>query len=132
MFSFAKTIRTALNRPFPKGNGACSPLVFTHVSDADLARRIKDARTSVTLYSPGIGEKVAEALVERFRGLGNAVKVVLDVSQKSVDMGYLAPRAVERLWKGAVDEGWTQFFHLSGLRLSVLAVDNEPLLLSKQ
>lgn len=129
MFSFAKTIRTALPHPSPKTDGACGPLVFVHVSDTDLARRITCARESITLYSSGIGEKVAEALVEAIRRLGASVKVVLDVSQKSVDMGYLAPRAVERLWSECIDGGWTQFFHLSGLRLSALAVDDEPLLL---
>ena len=103
-------------------------LILQHVDDTELIRRISSAGQSVALYAPGVSIAVARALCAATARLNGAVKVVLDVSQKSVDMGYLAPEAVELIWRTQRDSGTGQFCHLSGLRLGSLFVDDKPAL----
>ena len=98
-------------------------LILQRVDDSELIRRIDAADSSVALYAPGVSVTVAQALHRAAWRLGGAIKVVLDVSQKSVDMGYLEPEAVEMIWKLQRDLGTQIFFHLSGLRMGSLFVD---------
>ena len=98
-------------------------LILQRVDDSDLIRRIDAANSSVALYAPGVSVAVAWALHRAAWRLGGAIKVVLDVSQKSVDMGYLEPAAVEIIWKLQRDLSAQIFFHLPGLRLGSLFVD---------
>ncbi len=100
-------------------------LVLQRVDDKDLIRRIDEADRSVALYAPGVSVAVAWALYRAAWRLQGAIKVVLDVSQKSVDMGYLEPAAVEIIWKLQKDKGCTVFFHLPGLRMGSLFADEE-------
>ena len=92
-------------------------LLLQRVDDSELIRRIDAADSSVALYAPGVSVEVARALHRAAWRLGGAIKVVLDVSQKSVDMGYLEPAAVEIIWKLQQDLGVQIFFHLPGLRM---------------
>ena len=98
-------------------------LILQRVDDSELIRRIDSANSSVALYAPGVSVAVAWALHRAAWRLGGAIKVVLDVSQKSVDMGYLEPAAVEMIWKLQRDLSAQIFFHLPGLRLGSLFVD---------
>ena len=98
-------------------------LLLQRVDDNELIRRIDAADSSVALYAPGVSVAVAWALHRAAWRLKGAIKVVLDVSQKSVDMGYLEPAAVEIIWKLQRDLGAQIFFHLSGLRMGSLFVD---------
>ena len=99
-------------------------LILQRVDDSELIRRIDAANSSVALYAPGVSVEVARALHRVAWRLGGAIKVVLDVSQKSVDMGYLEPAAVEIIWKLQRDLSAQIFFHLPGLRLGSLFVDD--------
>ena len=92
-------------------------LILQRVDDRELIRRIDTANSSVALYAPGVSVAVAWALHRAAWRLGGAIKVVLDVSQKSVDMGYLEPAAVEMIWKLQRDLSAQIFFHLPGLRM---------------
>lgn len=103
-------------------------LILQRVDDKELIRRIDAAKSSVTLYAPGVSVAVAWALHRAVWRLTDAVKVIFDISQKSVDMGYLEPAAVEILWKLQQDSGGSLFYHLSGLRLGSLFVDDAPVL----
>ena len=87
-------------------------LILQRVDDSELIRRIDAANSSVALYTPGISVAVAWTLHRAAWRLGGAIKVVLDVSQKSVDMGYLEPAAVEIIWKLQQDLGVQIFFRL--------------------
>ncbi len=98
-------------------------LILQRVDDNELIRWIDSANSSVALYAPGVSVAVAWALHRAAWRLGGAIKVVLDVSQKSVDMGYLEPAAVEIIWKLQRDLRAQIFFHLPGLRLGSLFVD---------
>jgi len=98
-------------------------LILQRVDDSELIRRIDAANSSVALYAPGVSVAVAWALHRAAWRLGGAIKVVLDVSQKAVDMGYLEPAAVEIIWKLQRDLRAQIFFHLPGLRLGSLFVD---------
>ncbi len=64
-------------------------LILQRVDDSELIRRIDAANSSVALYAPGVSVAVAWALHRAAWRLGGAIKVVLDVSQKSVDMGII-------------------------------------------
>lgn len=103
-------------------------LILQYVDDTKLIRRISSAGQSVALYAPGVSVAVARALCAATCRLQGAVKAVLDVSQKSVDMGYLDPEAAELIWRAQQDSGACQFFHLPGLRLGSLFVDDKPAL----
>ena len=92
-------------------------LILQHVDDTELIRRIESARQSVALYAPGVSVAVARVLCAAIVRLHGAVKIVLEVSQKSVDMGYLDPEAVESIWQAQQDAQASMFFHLPGLRL---------------
>ena len=98
-------------------------LILQRVDDSELIRRIDAANSSVALYAPGVSVSVAWALHRAAWRWGGAIKVVLDVSQKAVDMGYLEPAAVEIIWKLQRDLRAQIFFHLPGLRLGSLFVD---------
>ena len=98
-------------------------LLLQRVDDNELIRRIDAADSSVALYTPGVSSAVAWALHRAAWRLKGAIKVVLDVSQKSVDMGYLEPAAVEIIWKLQQDLGAQIFFHLPGLRMGSLFVN---------
>ena len=102
-------------------------LFLQHVDDNELIRRIDAAEKSIALYAPGVSVAVAWALHRAAVRLEGAVKVVFDVSQKSVDMGYLDPAAVEIIWKLQYGLGSQMFYHLPGLRLSSLFVDDAAL-----
>ena len=103
-------------------------LALTKVSDDELVRRIDSARQSVALYAPGVGLAVANALCRATVRLRGNVKVALDVSQKSVDMGFLEPEAIRRIWYAQSEHSETGyiFYHVSGIRLGTLFVDSEP------
>lgn len=112
-------------------------VILQRVTEEELARRIDSAQESIILYAPGVKELVAESLCRAFHRLRGRAKVVLDVSQKSVDMGYLTPSAVDRIWGLQVeflngDNGHSgvkgPFFHLPGLRIGVLVVDGSEAL----
>lgn len=103
-------------------------LIIQHVDDTKLIRRIESARRSVALYAPGVSVAVARVLCAAIVRLHGAVKIVLEVSQKSVDMGYLDPEAVESIWQAQQDAQASMFFHLPGLRLGALFVDDESAL----
>ena len=98
-------------------------LILQRVDDSELIRWIDAADSSVALYAPGVSVAVVRALHRAACRVKGAIKVVLDVSQKSVDMGYLEPAAVEIIWKLQRDLGTQIFFHLSGLRMGSLFVD---------
>ena len=98
-------------------------LFLQRVDDGGLTRRIDEANSSVALYTPGVSAAVAWALQRAAWRLGGVIKIVLDVSQKSVDMGYLEPAAVKIIWKLQQDLGVQIFFHLSGLRMGALFAD---------
>lgn len=101
-------------------------LLLQWVTDAELIRRIDSARESIVLYTPGVDEKVAKALSRAMQRLGGEIKIVFDVSQKSIDMGFLECLAIKLIWQGQCELGRQVFFHRAGLRLGVLKVDSEP------
>ncbi len=103
-------------------------LALTKVSDDELVRRIDSARHSVALYAPGVGLHVADALCRATVRLRGNVKVALDVSQKSVDMGFLEPEAIRRIWYAQSEHSETGyiFYHVPGMRIGVLFMDSEP------
>ncbi len=103
-------------------------LALTKVSDDELVRRIDSARQSVALYAPGVSLLVADALCRATVRLHGNVKVALDVSQKSVDMGFLEPEAIRRIWYAQSEHSETGyiFYHVPGIRLGSLFVDSEP------
>ena len=103
-------------------------LALTKVSDDELVRRIDSARHSVALYAPGVGLAVADALCRATVRLRGNVKVALDVSHKSVDMGFLEPEAIRRIWYAQSEHSETGyiFYHVLGMRLGVLFTDSEP------
>lgn len=98
-------------------------IVLKRVDDDELIRRIDAADGSVAVYAPGVSVAVARALQRAAQRLGDSLRVVLDVSQKSVDMGYLDPAAVEILWKLQACRRHQFLFHLQGLRMGTLFVD---------
>ena len=102
-------------------------LALTKVSDEELIRRIDSARQSVALYAPGVGLAVADALCRATVRLRGNVKVALDVSQKSVDMGFLEPEAIRRIWHVQSEHSETGyiFYHVPGMRIGVLFMDSE-------
>ena len=103
-------------------------LALTKVSDEELVRRIDSARQSVALYAPGVSLLVADALCRATVRLRGNVKVALDVSQKSVDMGFLEPEAIRRIWYAQSEHSETGyiFYHVPGMRIGVLFIDSEP------
>ena len=103
-------------------------IIIQRVDDNELIRRIDAAKVAVSLYAAGVSVAVAWALHRAAVRLDGNVKVVLDVSQKSVDMGYLEPAGVEIVWKLQQARKEQLFYHLSGLRLCSLFVDDEPAL----
>lgn len=103
-------------------------LLLQRVDDNELIRRIDAAKDAVSLYAAGVGVAVAWALHRAAVRLEGNIKVILDVSQKSVDMGYLEPAAVEIIWKLQQERKEQLFYHLSGLRLCSLFVDDAPVL----
>ena len=104
-------------------------LILEHVDDNELIRRIDSAEKSVAIYTPGVSVPVAQALSRAAERLNGAVKVVFDVSQKSVDMGYLEPASVATIWTMQCGYGEGMFYHLSGLRFSSLFIDEENALI---
>lgn len=103
-------------------------LLLQRVDDSELIRRIDAAEKAVSLYAAGVSVAVAWALHRAAVRLDGNIKVILDVSQKSVDMGYLEPVAVKIVWKLQQERKEQLFCHLSGLRLNSLFVDDEPAL----
>ncbi len=101
-------------------------LLLQWVTDAELIRRIDSARESIVLYTPGVDEKVAKALCRAMQRLNGEIKIVLDVSQKSIDMGFLECPAIALIWQGQCELGRQVFFHRAGLRLGFLKVDSDP------
>ena len=112
-------------------------VILQRVSEEELAHRIDSAQESITLYAPGVKELVAESLCRAIPRLLGQVKVVLDVSQKSVDMGFLSPAAVVSIWEAQLEiingeygfSGEGLFFHLPGLRIGILLVDDREALI---
>lgn len=103
-------------------------LALTKVSDEELIRRIDSAKQSVALYAPGVSLAVADALCRATMRLRGNVKVAIDVSQKSVDMGFLEPEAIRRIWHTQSEHSETGyiFYHVPGMRIGVLFIDSEP------
>ena len=101
-------------------------ITLAKVCDEELVRRIDAAESSVTLYAPGVGLVVADALCRAVMRLNGKVKIALDVSQKSVDMGFLDPEAVRKIWyaQSELSQGEYIFYHVPGLRLATLFVDS--------
>lgn len=103
-------------------------IILQRVDDNELIRRINTAKSSVALYASGVSAVVAQALCDAVKRLRGVVKVVFDVSQKSVNMGFLEVEAVKKIWFSQWDMGTTMFYHLPGLRLGVLFIDDEEAL----
>lgn len=93
---------------------------FVHLSSAQLADLIHDARRHVVYSAPGLQQSLAAALVNARRKLGrDAVRVVLDVVDTTARMGYGEFDAVELLQEGNVD-----IRNEPGLRTCVLVCDD--------
>jgi len=101
-------------------------MILQIVNDNELLRRIRSAKSSIVLYATGVSNVVALALCDVAILQDISIKVIFDVSQKSVDMGYLEVEAVKALWKVQQVLDTTIFYHAAGLRLSLLFVDEQP------
>jgi hypothetical protein len=94
---------------------------FTHLSGEDVAQAIHAARKRVVLAAPGLQQPVAAALANTRNRLGRqAVRVVLDVTDRTARMGYGDIDSVELLNEGDVDVRAEP-----GLRTCVLICDDE-------
>lgn len=105
-------------------------LLLKPINQQAIIERIQAAQSSVSLYAAGVSEDIAVALCQAVARLHGNVKVALDVSRKSVEMGFLEKKALARLWKCKCEEsaGGFGFYSVTGLRLCSLFVDDGPVL----
>ncbi len=105
-------------------------LLVKPISEEFIIERIQAAQSSVALYAAGVSENIAAALCQAAERLCGNVKVALDVSKKSVEMGFLDKKALSCLWKCKCEEptGRFGFYSVVGIRLCSLFVDEGPVL----
>ena len=105
-------------------------LLVKPISEEFIIERIQAAQSSVALYAAGVSENIAAALCQAAEQLCGNVKVALDVSRKSIEMGFLDKRALSCLWKCKCEEtsGRFGFYFVAGIRLCSLFVDDGPVL----
>ncbi len=100
------------------------------ISSELIVERIQAAHSSVALYAAGVSEDIAAALCQAAERLCGYVKVALDVSRKSIEMGFLDKKALSSLWKCKCEEptGRFGFYSVAGIRLCSLFIDDGPVL----
>lgn len=122
------------------------------LNDTSLIQAIESAKWRVHFYAPGVSQAVAEALIQKKEtfciqkcALGKGLpffrrdvafnfRVVLDVSEESIKLGYGDAKAIQALWECDTeyidDEFGRWLYHASNLRIGLLIVDNTSILFS--
>lgn len=103
---------------------------ITNITEDHVIAAIKSSQRRLLVIAPGLSERVAMSLAEKWRALGaDAVDVILDVDPEVCRLGYGEMKAVQVLQRMA-GELKTSVRHQAGTRICVVIADNTTLIFS--
>ena len=101
---------------------------FTVVNDEVLESCILEAHHKIVYVAPGVSTVVAQALVSRFRDIGQlAITLILDVDPEVYRLGYGDSEGLD-LIKSLADENMLELRKQAGVRIGLLIVDDTTLI----
>lgn len=103
---------------------------ITNITEDHVIAAIKSSQHRLMMIAPGLSERVAMAVAEKWRALGaDAVDVILDVDPEVCRLGYGEMKAVQLLQRVA-NELKTSVRHQAGTRICVVIADDTTLIFS--
>jgi hypothetical protein len=107
-----------------------SASTITNITEDHVIAAIRSSQRRLLVIAPGLSERVAVALAERWRVLGaEAVDVILDVDPEVCRLGYGEMKSVQLLQKVA-GELKTGVRHQAGTRICIVIADDTTLIYS--
>jgi hypothetical protein len=104
------------------------PTNVSNIDDEEIMSAVWSATRRLLIMAPGLSETVAQAIAEKWQGLGaRAVNVIVDMDPEVCRLGYGEPKAFQQLEIVAKTLG-TTIHHQSGIRIGLVVADDTTLI----